>query len=259
MDEKFVVYITTYTGDKLPTYYIGSTYYEKIKKGYHGSVCSKKWKDTYEEELRNNPHKFKTEIIEFCNTRKEALERELYHQKKNMVVESPDFFNESYAEPNGFFGNRNIAALNATNNENTKNRIWVNNGVKSKMVFKGDIPDGYSIGRCNYDKMKISKSTSGIKKSWRWITNLETDISKRICNTEPLPDGYREGRTKNVSSNMIKSRRTKYSWYYNESTHEVKRFYENEIVPDGYIKGRGDAFSKKIKARKNEISNNNER
>ena len=40
-NRKFVVYITLYTGQKLPKWYIGSTNEARIKQGYNGSVTSK--------------------------------------------------------------------------------------------------------------------------------------------------------------------------------------------------------------------------
>lgn len=256
MDEKSVVYLTIYSGDLLPKYYIGSTYYEKYSNNYHGSVCSKKWKDIYDNEIKYNPHLFKTEIIEICDTRVEALERELYHQKLNNVVESTEYFNESYAIPNGFFGNRNIASLNATNNTNVRGRIWVNDGKRSKMVNPNKIPDGFVLGRCKQDKNNMSNALIGKQSKWRWVTNINSNESKRISKNDPLPNGFREGRTNKISKIMVKARKS-YKWYHNPKTDEAKRFYENDIIPNDWIRGRGNSFAEKVKKSINELSNNN--
>jgi len=101
---KFCVYITSYHGDLLPPYYLGSTSIEKIENGYIGSVSSKRYKNLWKQEIKNNPHLFSIEIISKHETRKEALEEELKFQHELNVKKSHLFMNLSYAIPNGFFG-----------------------------------------------------------------------------------------------------------------------------------------------------------
>lgn len=100
----YCTYVTFYSGNKLPPFYIGSTSVEKIKLQYHGSVKSRRWKQIYHSELKNNPQLFNTEIINTFTNRQEALADELKLQQLNNVVKSPWFFNESFASVNGFFG-----------------------------------------------------------------------------------------------------------------------------------------------------------
>jgi len=100
----YCVYLTTYAGDKLPPYYVGSTSKQKIAKGYKGSVSSAEWKPMWEYELKNHPDLFNTWIISEHTTRKEALEAELKYQVENNVVESKNWVNKSLAQPDGFFG-----------------------------------------------------------------------------------------------------------------------------------------------------------
>jgi hypothetical protein len=97
-------YLTTYSGDKLPRWYIGSTSVEKIEQGYHGSIKSKKYKAIYYQELRDHPELFKTDIIKVFETRREATQNEYELQVACDVVKSKDYFNMSFAAPNGFFG-----------------------------------------------------------------------------------------------------------------------------------------------------------
>lgn len=100
----FCVYKTTYHGDKLPKYYVGSSSLKKVNGGYKGSVHSMQWKTIWERELKDNPHLFKVEIISEHKTRKEALNAELNYQKLHNVVSSNEWINKSFAQPNGFFG-----------------------------------------------------------------------------------------------------------------------------------------------------------
>lgn len=102
--KKYVVYMVTYSGQKLPKYYIGSTSEEKVNKGYLGSVRSKRWREIFESEVKSNREMFKLEILSFHTTREDALSEELRIQKELNVVKSDEFFNESFASKNGFFG-----------------------------------------------------------------------------------------------------------------------------------------------------------
>lgn len=101
----YVTYLTIYSGNKLPPFYIGSSSEEKVlNKKYHGSVESKKYKPIWNSEIKDNPHLFKTLVITKHNTREEATEKELFFQIKLGVVKSPLYINLSTARPNGFFG-----------------------------------------------------------------------------------------------------------------------------------------------------------
>lgn len=101
---KYCVYLTIYSGDKMPPFYIGSTSVNKINKGYCGSVSSKQYKIIFKNEYSINRHKFKTIILSYHSTRKEATQKEYEIQYKRKVVSSPLYINKSLAKPNGFFG-----------------------------------------------------------------------------------------------------------------------------------------------------------
>ena len=100
----YVTYLTVYSGNKLPPFYIGSTSLDKIYKGYRGSVQSKKYKDIWKSELKQNPHLFKTKIISQHSDRKEALIKEDFLQRRLNAVESSLYINKSYSQPEGMFG-----------------------------------------------------------------------------------------------------------------------------------------------------------
>lgn len=102
----YCVYLTTYRGNKLPPFYIGSTSLDKIQKGYRGSVSSKQYKNIWNEELKNNPHLFHTKVISKFDTQKESIARELFLHIQLCVVKNDLYMNKSEARKNGFFGTK---------------------------------------------------------------------------------------------------------------------------------------------------------
>jgi len=100
----YVTYLIIYGGEKLPPLYLGSTSLEKIENGYRGSISSKKYKSVFKTELKENFELFDFTILSRHETRIEALEMELYLQKKFDVVKSDKFMNQSLASVNGMFG-----------------------------------------------------------------------------------------------------------------------------------------------------------
>ena len=63
-DNIYCTYLTVYSGNKLPPFYIGSSSIDIINNGYRGSVSSKEYKQIWKTELKNNSHLFKIMIIE---------------------------------------------------------------------------------------------------------------------------------------------------------------------------------------------------
>jgi hypothetical protein len=100
----YCVYLTTYIGDKLPKYYVGSSSLLKIQNGYKGSVSSKEWKHIWNFEIKEHPELFSVAVVSKHNTRVEALNAELQYQLKHNVVESKEWINKSLSQPDGFFG-----------------------------------------------------------------------------------------------------------------------------------------------------------
>lgn len=103
----YCTYLTTYSGDKLPPLYIGSTSVQKIEEGYHGSVSSKKYKQIWESELKENPHLFETQILTTHETREEALEEEMRLQELHDVVNSDLYINMALANKKFIFNDYN--------------------------------------------------------------------------------------------------------------------------------------------------------
>ncbi|UYL06099.1 hypothetical protein MMDGKJEO_00267 [Klebsiella phage KP13MC5-5] len=117
----FCTYLTIYAGNKLPRRYIGSTSVNRITdENYHGSVKSKKYKDLWKSEQRDNPHLFKTRILNIYDTREEASKAELELQIKYDVVKSDLYINLALAQPNGFFG------------MSMKGRVWSTESIEKR-------------------------------------------------------------------------------------------------------------------------------
>lgn len=93
----FVTYMTTYSGDKFPPLYIGSTTAKRIASGYHGSARSKKYRATWESELKSAKHLFDTFVLSEHSTADEALKAEDDLQHLFNAVRSPTFVNMAYA------------------------------------------------------------------------------------------------------------------------------------------------------------------
>lgn len=185
MDE-FVVYIVIYHGDKLPRYYVGSTTKEKIKNGYLGSIKSKKWKDIFKLEVKNYRNLFDVNIISTHSTRQEALLAEYKFQKENDVVKSPNFFNESFANINGYFGRdvngesnpmygrkNEVIAINVKTKEKVRvsKEEFINNHELSGhtvglvYVLNRNTGEKVFIDKKDFDKTKYKHHNEGIKHS----------------------------------------------------------------------------------------------
>lgn len=89
----YCVYLTIYSGNKLPPFYIGYSSVKKVERGYHGTVKSKEYMGIWKEELSENPHLFKTTILTTHDSREEAKEKEEYFQRYFRVHRNPMYVN----------------------------------------------------------------------------------------------------------------------------------------------------------------------
>ena len=171
----YCVYVTTYLGDRLPRFYVGSSSLHKvINEKYRGSVSSKEWKNIWTEELNNNPHLFETSVIGTYDTRQEALQAELDFQIKENVVNSPDWINKSLAQPNGFFGMDVTGANNpkfGSNRTGEKHKGGENISKALQEFFSSDASANHRTS--SRDRLKQNNPTfnpeimSKIKETWK--------------------------------------------------------------------------------------------
>ena len=97
----YCTYLTVYTGNKLPPFYIGSTSVDTINKGYRGSVASKKYMSIWKQELSSHPDLFKTIILTRHETKQEAQDKEIIFHEAFSVARNPMYINMAHA--NGKF------------------------------------------------------------------------------------------------------------------------------------------------------------
>jgi hypothetical protein len=91
----YCTYLTIYSGNKLPPFYIGYTTVEKISKGYRGSVESQNYKAIWRSEQKVNPHLFKTVIRTTHSSKAEAIAREVSFQKALKILQNPLYINKA--------------------------------------------------------------------------------------------------------------------------------------------------------------------
>lgn len=174
----FCVYLTTYFGNKLPQFYIGSTSVIKIYAGYHGTVTSKKYKNMWEYEIKNNKHLFKTKIISLHITRKEAYIKEEYFQRKLNVISSNLYINLSYAN-GGFVAEYGKKLSDEWKNNIGKAMIGKKHTLETKM--KQSISGGHRKGKKNTieENKKNSESNKKVIKTPEWNKkNSEANIGR---------------------------------------------------------------------------------
>ena len=210
---KYVTYLVTYNGDKLPKYYIGSTSKEKANSGkYFGSICSNKYKEIFLNEKKYNIHLFEIKILSTHLNRKDAVSEELKLQIKYNVVNSNNYMNESLASVNGFFG-RDVSGKNhpmygKKHSEKTRNKLKI---ARSKRITTEETKrkmSESSKGRklSNEHKRKLSESNQGLKRSDK--------TKKKISESKIGSTPWNKGLIKDIilqldmDNNIIKERET---------------------------------------------------
>ena len=161
------VYLTEYSGSKLPPFYIGSTSVEKVQNGYRGSVSSKEYSAIWKTELRTNPNLFKTIIISYCKDKKQSLEKEYYFQQRMNVVENSLYINKGFANKNFFFTCKHTKQTKqkqsdwSFNYSKTKNKApaYDNTGNYIGLIDNKDPRWGNEIHGHNHFDSRISESS----------------------------------------------------------------------------------------------------
>ena len=140
----YCTYLTVYTGNKLPPFYIGSTSMDKINKGYRGSVDSKKYKSIWKQELYDHPDLFKTIILTKHETRQEALDKEIVFHVFFSVARNPMYINMAHA--NGKFlsvgpkSPEHIAKISAAHTGKTQSPEHIAKGAAARTGIKRHNP-----------------------------------------------------------------------------------------------------------------------
>lgn len=174
--KQYCVYITHYSGNHLPSNYIGSTSTVNIQNGYKGSVSSKKYKSIWKSELKSHPELFSIEIISTHDTRREATYKELQLQKMFNVIKSDTFINLSYATKNGCFG----SDKSKENNPNYKKSPSKETRLKQSISMKGKSSKKKGIPLSKDIKQKMSKAHKGNSYSAKYYEIIDPNNNKFI-------------------------------------------------------------------------------
>lgn len=204
----YCTYLTVYSGNKLPPLYIGSTSIKNIEEGYHGSVTSKKYKEIWTTELKENPHLFETQILTTHSTREEAFEEEVRYQLEHNVVRSPLYMNMAYA---------NKKFICESHTDETKKII--SEAVKKRFQSPEERLKSSEIMKKRYQSEEARKITSyamkGVKfpsrseehrrklsesnRNRRWFHNPAT-LENIMCLPENKPENYIPGMRRKIKN-----------------------------------------------------------
>jgi hypothetical protein len=208
MNNFYCVYLTVYSGNLLPPFYIGSTTTQNIHNGYKGSVSSKKYKKIWKLEINNHPELFKTYILSVHNDRQAAMSKETKFHEHLSVHKNDLYINRSTAR--GKFFN--------TGPQTSEHRQKVSH---SKKVFYSNIQN----------RLDQSENRKGKRHS------LDTKDKIRNSLKSKYKNGYKNPMTgiKRPSLAKYNEMRKGSHWYNNGSI--SKRLLDHEI-PTGWIKGR---------------------
>jgi len=173
MTHTYVVYITFYLGNLMPPFYIGYTTKAKISKGYNGTVSSKKYKAIWQQERRDNPHLFKTEILSHHETDEEALLREEALHRFYDVPNNPAFINMAISRKGfGASGSNNpLFGTHPTKDTIEKRRSSLKgkhqskeSNEKNRKSHLGKTPSNKGKPHTKETRLKISSSHMGCGK-----------------------------------------------------------------------------------------------
>ncbi len=175
---QYCTYLTVYSGNKLPPFYIGSTSVERINKGYRGSVLSKKYREIWKSELKENPHLFETKILTSHSTREEALDQEMCLQELHDVVRSPLYINMAIANKKLMFCEHNDPEFRKKQSAAAKKR-WESEEARKK-ISKAHIGKILSTEH----KQKISSNKKGKRRTEEQKRKMSESQKKRFESEE---------------------------------------------------------------------------
>jgi hypothetical protein len=95
--KQFCIYLTSYRGNKLPPFYVGSSSTKQIARGYHGSVKSRRYRKIWEAEIEHHPEMFRTQVVALYDTRQEAYDAEERLHRRLDIIKNPMHINLALA------------------------------------------------------------------------------------------------------------------------------------------------------------------
>ena len=205
---KYCTYLTIYLGNKLPMFYIGFTRTEKIAKGYHGTVTSKKYSKIWKEELTTRPELFKTQILTHHSIMRDAKEKETFLQQYFNVATNSMYIN-AYVQGQHF-------CVDRTGIKHTPEAC-----AKIKAARQGRSPVKKGTTLTIEHKQKIAASLAGIPRPPEVIEKIANSRRGRK-NLKKFSDESNTRRSETLKKQMTDEKRAHLSEI---STGEKNAFY----------------------------------
>ncbi len=240
----YCTYLTIYKGNKLPPFYIGSTSALKISEGYRGSVQSKKYKQIWLSELKDNPHLFETQILTTHTTREEALNREESFQKKMNVVNNPLYINlciagKLFSDNTGrkrteqmrlnISMNHGKGMLGRKHSEKTKTQMSKNSYHRGRFGSNSPI---YGRKHSDESKRKMSFKNKGKKRTVEQSIRQSERQKGRAAPNKGIP--HTEECKRKIS--LKAKNRPKRKWITNNIIEQL--ISKDDKIPENYTNGR---------------------
>ena len=222
----YCVYLTVYSGNKLPPFYIGYCRKDKIDKGYLGTPTSKEYKEIFKEEKENSIHLFKIHIIKEYKTAKEAKLKETDLQTKLQVLKNPLYFNRSI--------NSKEFLNSAPHKEETKKKIGdANRGKKHNQEFRNIVSDRMKnhLVVMNNDGLRMWMS----KDDPRYISGEFYSIRKGYVHKSTTRKKMSENHVTKQGKKMCWDSTTGKTLYLKEE--EIHKFGATRVAPDRLREG----------------------
>jgi len=253
-----IVYITMYSGLKLPKWYIGSSTTNRIDNGYNGSVTSVKYSKIWKSERKHNPQLFSTKIISYHITTQEALDEELRLQKLHQVVRNPKYINMSYCQRNGFHGGDTSKFIDYTNpkrlkkisesvsgkkNGNYGKQMTAEDKLKNPKFFenhkRGKDNPNHGSKASEETKLKQSIASKGKNNSnygncWCVLETAENKSKRKLHPKDDIPQGWISCAQFDDNKKDKSKHHYGKSWY-NDGTKNYLKFAEDAT---NLLKGR---------------------
>lgn len=226
----YCIYLTAYHGNKLPPFYIGYSTVEKVAGGYKGTVQSKLYKETFNQELAENPHLFKTFVVSKCKTRKEALEKEGRFQRHFAVHKNPMYINlavsneKFYCTDHSFKQRESFRSKVSENNR----RRWADPEKKEKLVNAMRKTKGTEEWRKGQRERsrKLAENPEHIEKVRKYVKKSWEKEGEKERRSKIMIESYKR------NPEFIEAKKKKKWW-----TDGTVSVY-SEICPPGYSRGR---------------------
>lgn len=166
----YCTYLTVYSGNRLPPFYIGYSTVSKVENGYRGSAQSKLYGSLWKSELKNNPHLFKTKIITTHHNKEDAILTERKFHLAFSVHINPMFINQS-ASHEKFHNSGGYKLTEQTKKNMSRAKTGVKRGPHSEEWKRKMVESRKGYTHSDETKAKLSASLS-IAKS-RTVTDGE--------------------------------------------------------------------------------------